>query len=248
MLPHPDMLKAVLLGGDGVIHAAPHPAIVVDMSTSGPLAVRDCATRLAEAGIGMVDALVGKGPWAAEKGELSILLGGEDNLCQRVEPLLRHIGNTIYRCGPLGSGQAVKLANNLASCANIAVAVEAWTLAARTGADVNVLKEVMPQTSADSWQLRHTLIGKVLCGDFAPMFKLSLAHKDLRLIADLADTLNVPINTTRGAIDWYEKAMAAGHGDLDWGAIALVEDPNLFVTAVQALPSGQASSGSTLCE
>ncbi len=227
MLPHPDVLVEVLLGEEGVLHSDPAPAVVVDMSTSGPLAVRKCGEALADRGISMVDAPVGKGPWAAEKGELTILLGGEEAARSRVEPVLRHVGSTVYHCGPLGSGQAVKLANNLVACANMAVVAEGYALAVQAGADPLVLLEVMPTTSADSWQLRHTLIEKIVAGDLSPMFKLSLAYKDLRLITALADDQGTSVGCADAALALYERAMQAGYGDLDWGAVALVTEPSL---------------------
>jgi 3-hydroxyisobutyrate dehydrogenase-like beta-hydroxyacid dehydrogenase len=137
------------------------------------------------------------------------------------------VGSKLYHCGPLGAGQVVKLANNLASCANMAVLAEAYALAKAGGARLDVLTEVMPQTSADSWQLRQTLNGKILKGDFNPMFKLKLANKDMKLIAEMAKSLGTPMQVTAGALDWYEKGERAGHGELDWGAIILVSNPEL---------------------
>jgi len=222
MLPHPDVLRTVLLGPDGVVAAAPAPTAVVDMSTSGPGVVTECAKELSARGVAMADAPVGKGPWAAEKGELTILYGGDDATFAVAEPVLAAMGSAIHRCGPLGSGQVIKLANNLVSCANMSVLAEAYALTKAYGADTDVLVEVMPQTSADSWQLRNTLIAKILQGDLSPMFKLGLAHKDMRLILELAESLGTTIDAGRGAYRWYDTALREGHGDHDWGAVALV--------------------------
>ncbi|HEX7126403.1 MAG TPA: NAD(P)-dependent oxidoreductase [Thermodesulfobacteriota bacterium] len=227
MLPHPDVLREVILGEEGAIHSLAAGSVVVDMSTNGPAVVKACGARLAEKGVGMVDAPVGKGPWAAEKGDLTILMGGDRETCRSVEPILKMMGSTVYYCGPLGSGQVIKLANNLVSCANIAVVAEAYALARQAGADLGVLAEVMPQTSADSWQLRNTFVKKVLNHDFSPMFKLKLAHKDMRLILQMAEDLGAAAGCARGALDWYARADAAGHGELDWGAVLLVADPTL---------------------
>ncbi|MFZ1091862.1 MAG: NAD-binding protein [Xanthobacteraceae bacterium] len=137
------------------------------------------------------------------------------------------VGSKLYHCGPLGAGQVVKLANNLASCGNMAVLAEAYALAKAGGANLDVLAEVMPMTSADSWQLRQTLNGKILKGDFSPMFKLKLANKDMRLIVEMAQTLGTPIQVGKGVLDWYERGESKGHGELDWGAILLVSNPEL---------------------
>ena len=75
--------------------------------------------------------------------------------------------------------------------------------------------------------LRQTLNGKILKGDFSPMFKLKLANKDMRLIVEMAQTLGTPIQVGKGVLDWYERGESKGHGELDWGAILLVSNPEL---------------------
>lgn len=199
----------------------------VPTTTNGLAAVKAAAAALEPRGVRVMDAPVGKGPWAAETGELTILMGGDAATCEAARPVLSLVGSTLHHCGPLGAGQVMKLANNLASCANIAVLAEAYALAKAGGADPAVLAELMPQTSADSWHARHTLNGKVLKGDFDPMFKLKLAAKDMRLIVEMARDLGMPSSCTEGALDWYEKGEAAGHGELDWGAVMLVTNPEL---------------------
>lgn len=227
MLPHPDVFRQVVSGPDGLAAGLAAGAILVDMSTNGLAAVKEAAAALEPRGVRVMDAPVGKGPWAAEKGELTILMGGDAAVCETARPILSMVGSTLYHCGPLGAGQVMKLANNLASCANIAVLAEAYALAKAGGADPAVLAELMPQTSADSWHARQTLNGKVLKGDFSPMFKLKLAAKDMRLIVDMARELGMPSTCAAGALDWYEKGEDAGHGELDWGAVMLVTNPEL---------------------
>lgn len=227
MLPHPDVLRDVVLGRNGLAEGMERGSILIDMATDGIAVVQEMEKALRPKGIRVMDAPVGKGPWAAEKGDLTVLMGGDEALCREAEWLLGMVGSKLYYCGPLGAGQVVKLANNLASCANVAVLAEAYTLAKAGGARLDVLTEVMPMTSADSWQLRHTLNGKVVKGDFSPMFKLKLARKDMRLIIEMAQTLGTPIKVGQGALDWYERGESAGYGDLDWGAILLVSNPEL---------------------
>jgi 3-hydroxyisobutyrate dehydrogenase-like beta-hydroxyacid dehydrogenase len=227
MLPHPDVFRNVVLGKDGLAEGMKSGSILIDMSTNGTAVLQEAQKALAPKGIRLMDAPVGKGPWAAEKGDLTILMGGDESVTKEAEWLLGMVGSKLYHCGPLGAGQVVKLANNLASCANMAVLAEAYALAKAGGARLDVLTEVMPQTSADSWQLRQTLNGKILKGDFNPMFKLKLANKDMKLIAEMAKSLGTPMQVTAGALDWYEKGERAGHGELDWGAIILVSNPEL---------------------
>jgi 4-hydroxybutyrate dehydrogenase/sulfolactaldehyde 3-reductase len=227
MLPHPDVFLDVVFGTDGLVEGLKAPAILIDMSTNGTAVIHEAEKKLRPKGIRVMDAPVGKGPWAAEKGDLTILMGGEEATCREAEWVLSMVGSKLYHCGPLGAGQVVKLANNLVSCGNMAVLAEAYALAKAGGAKMDVLTEVMPMTSADSWQLRNTLNGKILQGDFSPMFKLKLANKDMRLIVDMAKAFGTPIEIGKGVLDWYKRGEKAGYGEFDWGAILLVSNPEL---------------------
>ena len=218
-LPHPAVLDEVVLGADGLIHALAPASIVCDTSTNGRDAVLKVGASLAEKGIRMVEGPIGKGPWAAEKGELTIMMGGDRETLREVEFLFRLIGSELYYCGPLGAGQVVKVANNLASCANLAVAAEAYALAAAGGADLDVVTKVMPQTAADSWQLRNSVVDRAHGkGDFSPVFKLKLARKDLQLAAASLQSLGLPSACAKGALAWYDQGHDAGHDDLDQNA------------------------------
>ena len=227
MLPHPDVLREIVTGDNGLFAGASAGMTLIDMSTNGISVVKDMHALLSKKAVKVIDAPVGKGPWAAEKGDLTILMGGEEPDCRAVEWLLNMMGSQVHYCGPLGSGQAIKLANNLASCVNMSVVAEAYALAKAAGADLAVLTSVMPQTSADSWQLRHTLIGKILQGDFSPMFKLGLARKDMQLIVEMAAQLGVDVPCSKASLDGYNRAVDQGLSDLDWGAVILNSNPEL---------------------
>jgi len=227
-LPHPRTLREVVLAENGLINGMASGSLVVDMSTSGPEAVREIGKILAERKIRMIDCPVGKGPLAAVKGDLTLMMGGDREACREIEALLGLVASKIYYCGPLGAGQIVKLANNLASCASLAVAVEAYTMAIKAGADLNIVTEVLPQTAADSWQLRNTVIDKIVRRrNFDPVFKLKLARKDLQLVIEMAEKFGAPSNCARGALAWFDQGLQAGYQDLDQGAIILAPNPSL---------------------
>lgn len=227
MLPSPQIVRETVIGSNGAIHALRRGSVVIDMSTTGPGVVQECGRELEKRGIELIDAPVGKGPAAAWKGDLTILMGGKSELCRSLEWVLKPIGSEIHYCGPLGAGQAVKLVNNMVSCSNAAILAEAFALARVAGADLDVLKDVMAGTAADSWQLRNTVIAKALKRDFSPGFKLALARKDLHLAVAMADELEARSSCARGAISWYDDAAASGYGDLDRAALMLLADPRL---------------------
>jgi 3-hydroxyisobutyrate dehydrogenase-like beta-hydroxyacid dehydrogenase len=227
-LPHPDISRKVVLGPDGVAQGMSPGAAVIDLSTDGFDAVRELEAALGAKGIKFIDCPVGKGPTAAAAGDLTLLTAGDRETCKAVEWVLSMISSKIYYCGPLGAGQAVKLANNLLSCGYGALIAEAYALAKKAGADLDIFSEVLPQTAADSWPLRNVFVAKAFKGDFSPYFRLSAALKDYRLIVETARALGTPTRAAETVLEYYERAAAAGHGDKDFGAIALVTNPELL--------------------
>jgi len=178
-------------------------------------------------GVRFVDCPVGKGPPAAAAGDLTLFASGEREVCREVEPVLSMIGSRIYYCGPLGAGQAIKLANNLLSCGYGALIAEAYAMAKKAGADMEIFCEALPQTAANSWPLQNVFVAKAFKGDFSPYFRLSAAHKDYKLIVAMAQSLGTPSRAAEAVLEYYERATAAGHSEKDFGALALVTNPEL---------------------
>lgn len=227
-LPHPDITREVALGADGLVAGMAPGSVVVDLSTDGIDTVREIARGLEAKGIRFVDCPVGKGPVAAAAGDLTLLTAGDEATCKSVGWVLAMIGSKIYYCGPVGAGQAIKLANNLLSCGYGALISEAYALAKKAGADLDIFAEVLPQTAANSWPLVNIFNAKAFKGDFAPYFKLAAAHKDYRLIVAMAKSLGTPTRAAEAVLEYYDRAAAAGHSDRDFGALALVNNPELL--------------------
>jgi 3-hydroxyisobutyrate dehydrogenase-like beta-hydroxyacid dehydrogenase len=157
-----------------------------------------------------------------------LFAAGDRETCDSLRWLLSMIGSKIDYCGPIGAGQAIKLANNLLSCGYGALISEAYAMAKKAGADLNIFCEALPQTAANSWPLQNVFVAKAFKGDFTPYFRLSAAHKDYKLVIAMADALGTPSHAARAVLDYYTAAAAAGHGDRDFGAIALVNNPELL--------------------
>ena len=227
-LPHPSISKKVALGPDGLMHGLAPGSTVVGLSTDGIDAVSELSAGLGAKGIRFVDCPVGKGPTAAAAGDLTLLSSGDRETCASIRWVLRMIGSKIYYCGPLGAGQAIKLANNLLSCGYAALISEAYALAKKAGADLDIFCKAVPQTAANSWPLENVFVAKAFKGDFTPYFRLSAAYKDYQLVVATADALGTPSCSARTVLAYYTEAMAAGHGDRDFGALALVNNPELL--------------------
>ena len=227
-LPDPAVSKRVVLGAEGLIEGMAAGSTVIGMSTDGIETVREIQAALAARQIRFVDCPVGKGPTAAVAGELQLFAAGDRETCDSLRWLLSMIGSKIDYCGPIGAGQAIKLANNLLSCGYGALISEAYAMAKKAGADLNIFCEALPQTAANSWPLQNVFVAKAFKGDFSPYFRLSAAHKDYKLVIAMADALGTPSHAARAVLDYYTAAAAAGHGDRDFGAIALVNNPELL--------------------
>ena len=227
-LPDPAISKRVVLGAEGLIEGLAAGSTVIGMSTDGIETVREIHAALAARQIRFVDCPVGTGPTAAVAGELQLFAAGDRETCDSLRWLLSMIGSKIDYCGPIGAGQAIKLANNLLSCGYGALISEAYAMAKKAGADLNIFCEALPQTAANSWPLQNVFVAKAFKGDFTPYFRLSAAHKDYKLVIAMADALGTPSHAARAVLDYYTAAANAGHGDRDFGAIALVNNPELL--------------------
>ena len=217
-LPNPAVVETVALGEHGIIHGAKAGTVYIDMSSIEPNTTRRVGEALAARGVAMLDVPVGKGPPAAAKGDLTLMVGGDPEAVARVADVLDTLGSKRFYCGPLGAGVTTKLVNNLVSTAICALTGEAMAIGVKAGLEPEVLLAVMSNTAADSAHLRNAIANRVLTGDFSPTFKLSLAHKDLGLATALAGALGVPSLMGAAAYQLHALAMGAGLGDEDQSA------------------------------
>ena len=204
----PDV-ERVLLGEDGVIHGAKPGSLVIDCSTISPQATKEFAAKLAEKGIHMLDAPVSGGSEGAAKGTLSIMVGGDEDQFQRALPVLQAMGKTITHIGPIGSGQTVKLVNQVLVVGNCLAMCEALLLAQAGGVDLQKTYEAISQGAAGSWMFT-TRGPQIMKRDWRPGFTIALQQKDLRLVLDAADELGVPLLGTSTIFNLYRTLEARG--------------------------------------
>lgn len=189
---------------------------VLVVSTVSPETPIDLDRRLRPAGVDVLDCPISGGPSRAEAGELTVMVGGDPAAFARVRPVLEAIGRDVVHIGPLGHGQIAKLANNLMGAVIVEAIAEGLALAAKAGADVAQVVSAIASGSGSSWLLREWIPETVFCDDYGRRFSLDLMCKDMRLIAGLADRLEVPIPACEVARDTFERAVAAGYGGDDF--------------------------------
>jgi 3-hydroxyisobutyrate dehydrogenase-like beta-hydroxyacid dehydrogenase len=212
-------VEAVLFGDDGAAAGLVPGALVVDMSTIAPSAVKSIAARLAERGIGFVDAPVTGSKPRAEDGTLTIMAGGSADDFRRARPLFEAMGELIVHCGPSGHGAMVKLLNNALAAINAAALAEALDVAETYGLDTERLVEVMSAGSAKSTML-DLKARPMIERDYEPLFKLEHMLKDVRHCLREAEALGERFQLAADAEALYASAAAAGLGEEDFAAVA----------------------------
>ncbi len=218
LLPDTPDVLAVLDGPDGLAAGLAPGAVVVLNSTVAVDTPAEVAARLAATGARVVDAPVSGGPVAARAGDLRIMVGGDDDAVAACRPALEAIGQP-HHVGPLGHGEITKLVNNLmGSVISVGIA-EGLALAARAGADVDRVREAIDGGSGSSWILSEWMPRTVLAGRSDADFAVRLMCKDLRVIAEYADQLGVPLEAARLARETYEQVRDEGYGDRDFSVL-----------------------------
>jgi 3-hydroxyisobutyrate dehydrogenase len=200
-------------------------AVVVDTSTVSPLTAQQLAERLSEASVAFVDAPVSGGVEGAVRGSLSVMVGGESADIERIRPVLQAISATVTHMGPVGSGQATKAVNQVIVGGVAEAVCEALALAEKLNLPSERLLSVLGAGAAGSWFLEHR--GEsMLQNRFDTGFKPALLLKDLKIVRQLAQDLNIQLSVVETAIEDYEVLLGAGNEDKDIsGLIRLKRSP-----------------------
>ena len=193
MLPDGTDVRDAVLGWEGgIADALPPGAVVLDMSSSDPVGTTALARDLAPLGIRLVDAPVSGGITRAESGTLSLMVGGQDeDAFSRVLPVLKVLGERIFRTGPLGSGHAMKALNNFLGAAAFTTAAEALAIGHEFGLDPRVMLDVINTSTGRSFNTEVVLKDDVITGRYGTRFALGLMAKDVGIAADLAEAVGV---------------------------------------------------------
>ena len=202
--------------------------LVIDCSTIDPDVERDQHERVSAVGAAYLDAPVSGGTAGADKGTLTLMVGGQEDVLARAEPALAPMAGLVVHVGGPGMGQVVKLCNNLIYAAQMLATAEATALAARSGADLHRLHEVLTNSSGDCVAVRTRLPAAGVVADspasngWRPGFMTDLMAKDLDLALAYAARAGVPLASAANARQVLTAASRAGYGREDFSALAKV--------------------------
>ncbi len=218
MVPDTPDVEAVLFGKDGLAEGIKAGSIVVDMSSISPIATKEFAKKLAAMGVEMLDAPVSGGQVGAENATLSIMVGGDPKVFEKIKPYFELMGKNIVHIGGNGDGQTCKVANQIVVALTIEAVAEALLFASKAGADPVKVRSALLGGFAQSRILE--LHGeRMIKRTFNPGFRIRLHQKDLNLALQSARSMGLSLPNTATAQELFNAVAAQGGIDLDHSAL-----------------------------
>jgi 3-hydroxyisobutyrate dehydrogenase len=219
-LPAPPDVEQVVYGEKGLRAGWKKGDIYVDMSTNSPSTIRRIAEDAGTMGVAVLDAPVSGGTGGAEKGALTIIVGGDPASLEKVRAVLETMGQRIFPVGDVGCGNIAKLINNLIAITCSSISAEGFVLGVKAGIDPQTLWDIITVSTGNNWSLQQ-YASSVFKGNFAPNYRLSLASKDLGLMLGLGREYGLPLPVGAVVEQRLIEAKAAGLADKGVDAMIL---------------------------
>lgn len=212
-LPKSAVVEAVMLGDGGVLEHLQDGQIVVDLSTSAPASTRMIAGKVVAAGASYLDAGISGGAAAAERGELVLMVGGEESVLERARPALELFSSKIFYTGASGAGHTTKLINNFLNAITLSATAEAMVAGKKAGLDLEVLLDVINNSSGVSFASLNRF-PKIIKGDYLKGgLTNALMMKDVLAYVELASDLGVASPNSAGPLASFGLANALGYAE-----------------------------------
>jgi len=223
-LPNSPEVLALLDGENGLLAGLKRGAALVDCTSGEPATSRVIAERLRQHGVDFIDAPVSGGVSGAEKGALTVMVGGDATVLERVRPVLQSFGQKIVHCGAVGAGDALKAVNNALLAVHIWSAAEGLALLAKEGVSAKVALDVINASSGRSNASMNLFPERVLTRAFPRTFRLALLDKDVGIAAGVAsaDAIPAPMLQLTAAL-WKAAHNALGEVADHVEAVKLIE-------------------------
>ena len=219
MVPDTPDVEKVLFGENGVAEGLSKGKIVVDMSSISPIATKEFAKKINALSCDYLDAPVSGGEVGAKNATLSIMVGGEEGVFNKVKPVLDLMGKNINLVGGNGDGQTAKVANQIIVALNIEAVAEALLFASKAGADPAKVRQALMGGFAGS-KILEVHGERMVKRTFDPGFRIELHQKDLNLALNSARSLGVSLPNTATAQELFNSCSA--HGGKGWDHSAMV--------------------------
>ncbi len=214
-----DDLRAVLTGPQGVVQTIKPGSMIVDHTTASADVAREMFTLFADKNCTFLDAPVSGGQAGAEKGQLTVMVGGEKRAYERLEPMLRACyAREVRHIGPAGSGQLAKMVNQICIAGVVQGLAEGLAFGMKAGLEMNQVVAAISKGSAQSWQLENRA-ATMIEGRFDFGFALDWMIKDLGIALDEAVRNGAKLEVTKIIRGYYQELQKSGHGRLDTSSL-----------------------------
>lgn len=226
-LPSSVEVEAVLHGENGMLESLERGATLLDCTSGDPASSRSIAAELSRRDVGFIDAPVSGGTAAAKTGSLTVMWGGENDVFERVRPVVEAFGRKIVRAGPVGAGDALKAVNNALLALHILSTAEGLALLAKAGVEPKVALDVINASSGRSNSSENLIPQRVLTRAFPRTFRLALLDKDIGIAETMVEELKVEAPLLSLAAKRMHQARAALGEEVDHvEAVKFVESEN----------------------
>lgn len=220
MVPDTPDVEKVLFGDNGIALGLTKGKTVVDMSSISPISTKEYAKKINALGCDYLDAPVSGGELGAKNATLSIMVGGDEKVFEKVKPVFELMGKNINLVGGNGDGQTAKVANQIIVALNIEAVAEALLFAAKAGADPAKVRQALMGGFASS-KILEVHGERMVKRTFDPGFRIELHQKDLNLALNSARALGVSLPNTATAQELFNSCSA--HGGKAWDHSAMVK-------------------------
>ncbi len=219
-LPSPAAMQSV---AEAWLEGAPPDTVLVDLSTNAPETVRRVGALVTAAGRHFLEAPLTGGAPGAKARALVFMVGGDEEVYRRCEPVLQRLGRATFHLGPLGLGNTAKLVNSLLAFSSTWVSLEGLALAAKAGIDLRTMIDVIRAGGAGNF-FTDRMVEGINQRNRPTQFSIALAAKDAGLLLDVARAAAVPLPVAAEIAQVFVAALGAGLGERDWSdLVELIE-------------------------
>lgn len=207
---YPEDVRQVVLGSNGVLAGCQKGDVIVDMTTSRPSLAIEIYEQASQAKIASIDAPVSGGDVGAKNGTLSIMIGGDPNPVNDLQPIWDILGSTWVHQGAAGSGQHTKMVNQTLIASGMIGVCEALLYGHRAGLDLNTVLQSVSSGAAGSWSLSN-LAPRIIANNFEPGFYVEHFIKDMGIAIEEADRMGLALPGLSLARQLYNAVASQGH-------------------------------------
>ncbi len=227
MVGFPKDVEQVYFAPDGILDNAKEGALLIDTTTTSPALSARIYEAAREKGLRSLDAPVSGGDIGAQKATLTIMVGGDKEAYEAALPVLSLLGKCITYAGKAGSGQHMKMANQIAIAGAVAGVAEAVAYGKSMGLDLYTMLDCISQGAAGSWQMNNNGY-KMVRGDMAPGFFIKHYIKDMRIAGEESDGQHLDLPVLKQVLSQYEALSEKGFDNLGTQAMIGYYDEDML--------------------